>query len=163
MLARLMATTDSAVDGQLENLGWSGDVVGGALITVLGLVHLFGLQLGGGLGFALLLGVWPMLGGAVAARVARRRGSKDWGTASVVAGAFAAAVVTVVVFLTGVAGVWSGFLATAFGVTLWSTVFAVLVLLMLAWTVFGYVGGFVEQTLASAGEPIPDSGVADDE
>jgi len=153
MLARHMATQDSAVDGQLANLGWSGDVVGGALITVLGLVHLFGLQLGGGLGFALLLGAWPMLGGAIAARVGRRRGGKDWGTASAVAGVFAGAVVTVVVFLTGVAGVWSGFITTSFGVTLWPTVFAVFVLFMLSWTVFSYAGGFVEQTLANAGQP----------
>jgi hypothetical protein len=156
-----MATTDSAVDGQLENLGWSGDVVGGALITVLGLLHLFGLQLGGWLGFVLLLGVWPMLGGAVAARVGRRRGGKDWGTASAVAGVFGAAAVTVVMFLTGVAGVWSGFVTTAFGVTLWSTVFAVFVLFMLTWTVFSYAGGFVEQQVAGADRTVADA--ADDE
>jgi len=158
MCTRHMATSDSAVDGQLEDLGWSGDVVGGALITVLGLLHLFGLQLGGWLGFVLLLGLWPMLGGAVAARVGRRRGGKDWGTASAVAGVFAGAAVTVVVFLTGVAGIWSGFITTAFGVTLWSTVFAVFVLFMLTWTVSSYTGGFVEQKLADAGQPADAAG-----
>lgn len=135
--------------------GWSGDVVGGLLASLLGVIHLFGLQLGGGIGFVLLLVGWPLVGGAVGARVERSRsGGRDWGTTSGLAGTFGALVVSLIVFLSGLSGVWSGFITTAFGNTFWPVVFAVLVVFTVSWTVFGYVGGYIEAQLAGdAGSP----------
>ena len=57
-----MATSESSATDSLADRGWSGDVVGGAVTAVLGLIHVFGLQVGGAVGFLLLLVVWPMIG-----------------------------------------------------------------------------------------------------
>lgn len=148
-----MATQATDIVGGVRARELSGDVVGGAIVALLGLVHLFGLQFGGGLGFFLLLVVWPFLGGAIAARVERGRPTgRDWQTTSAVSGALGAVVTAVLVFLTGVAGVWSGFITTAFGSAFWAVVFAVLVLFTIAWTVFAYAGGFAESRIATTTE-----------
>lgn len=143
-----MATTQSELMDRLSGQGWSGDLIGGAVTAVIGLVHVFGLQLGGTLGFLLLLVVWPVVGGAIGSRVERDRNGRDWGTTSALTGVFAALVVSLLVFLTGLASVWPGFITTTFGVTFWSVVFTVLVVFTICWTVFGYVGGFIEDQLA---------------
>lgn len=123
----------------------SGDVVGGLILTAIGVIHVFGLGVGGALGFTLLLIVWPLIAGALASRVERGRpDGRDWGTTSAVAGAFGALATTLIVFLAGLAGLWFGFLTTAFGSDFWAVVFAVLIVVTISWTVFGYVGGFVE-------------------
>lgn len=135
---------------RLSGGGPSGDVVGGLILTVLGVLHVFGLGLGGALGFALLLVVWPLIAGAIAGRIERRRpNSRDWGTTSAVAGTFGAFATALIVILTGVAGMWSGFLTTTFGTDFAAVVFAVWVLLTLCWTVFSYAGGFVESRIAA--------------
>lgn len=143
-----MATIESGTTDRLMERGWSGDVVGGAVTAVLGLLHVFGLQVGGAIGFLLLLVVWPLIGGGIGSRVERARDGRDWGTTSTLTGVFAALVTAVLVLLAGVAGAWPGFVTTNFGVTLWPVFFTVLVLFTLAWTVSGYAGGFVERQLA---------------
>ena len=62
-----MAT--SVTHSESGRLKASPDVVGAAVIVVLGLLHLFGLQVGGVVGFVVLLAGWPLVGGTVAARL----------------------------------------------------------------------------------------------
>lgn len=127
--------------------GVRGDVVGGAVVAVLGLLHLFLLQVGGILGWLLLFVVWPLVGGAVAAFVEdRRTGSVD-PTVGPLAGVFGSIVVSLLVLLTGLVGLWSGFIVTNIGVSLWPVFFAVLVSFTVLWTVFGYVGGYATRTV----------------
>lgn len=119
----------------------TADVVGGGVIAVLGLLHVFGLQLGGTVGFVALLVGWPLVGGSVASRLSARR--EDAQVDGAVAGTFGALLVTLVVFLTGLAGAWPSFVVTNVGVSLWPVTFAMLATLTISWTVFGYVGGYV--------------------
>lgn len=128
-------------NSETSSLPVTADVVGGAVIAVLGLAHLFGLQLAGTVGFAALLAGWPLVGGSVASRLSAR--AADAPVAGAVAGAFGAFTVALVVLLTGFAGAWSSFITTNVGVTLWPVTFATLATLAISWTVFGYVGGYV--------------------
>lgn len=123
---------------------WSPDVAGGAVVALLGLLHVFVLQVGGLGGFLALLVGWPLVGGVVAARLApaeaRLRGA--------LAGVFGALVVTLVVLLTGLVGLWSTFITANIGVSLWPVTFAVLLMLTVPWTVFGYTGGYLAERTA---------------
>lgn len=118
----------------------TADVVGGSVAAVLGLVHVFGLQLGGLVGFAALLFGWPLVGGSVASRLSSRR--EDAAVDGAVSGTFGALFVTALVFVTGLAGAWPGFVVRNVGVSLWPVTFALLAMLTISWTVFGYVGGY---------------------
>ncbi|QCC47140.1 hypothetical protein [Halobellus limi] len=130
-----MAT--SVTHSESGRLKASPDVVGAAVITVLGLLHLFGLQVGGAVGFVVLLVGWPLVGGTVAARLSPVGEER---VAGVVAGALAAITTTLLVFVVGLFGAWSGFITGTFGVTLWPVTFAMLALLTIAWSVFGLAG-----------------------
>ncbi|WP_144903395.1 hypothetical protein [Halobellus captivus] len=130
-----MATNVTHSDS--SGLKASPDVVGGAVITVLGLLHLFGLQVGGVVGYVVLLVGWPLIGGTVAARLSPVGEER---VAGVVAGAFAAITTALVVLVAGLFGAWSGFITGTFGVTLWPVVFGMLLVLTIAWSVFGLVG-----------------------
>lgn len=120
-----------------NDLPASPDVLGGIVAALVGLLHVFVLQLGGLLGVALLLVVWPLIGGVVAGRLST---GEDRHVDGALAGVFGALVTTLVVLLTGFAGVWPQFVTTTFGVSLWPVTFAVLLLLTVTWTVFGYAG-----------------------
>ncbi|WP_336025100.1 hypothetical protein [Halobellus salinisoli] len=130
-----MAT--SVTHTESSGLQTAPDVVGAAVITVLGLLHLFGLQVGGVIGYLVLLIGWPLIGGTVAARLSPVGDERVAGT---VAGAFAAITTTLIVFLIGLFGAWSGFIIGTFGVTLWPVTFGMLLVLTIAWSVFGLVG-----------------------
>lgn len=121
-------------------------MVGGAVMAILGLLHLFALQVGGFVGAVLLFLAWPVIGGAVATYVEDSRGGTPDLTVGAVSGVFGALVVSVVVFLTGLAGLWSNFIVANIGVSLWPVFFAVLVAFTILWTVFGFVGGYATWT-----------------
>jgi len=139
-----MAT--SVTHTESSGLKAAPDVVGAAVITVLGLIHLFGLQVGGGIGYLVLLVGWPLIGGTVAARLSPIGEER---VAGVVAGAFAAITTTVIVLLVGLFGAWSGFIIGTFGVTLWPVTFAMLLVLTIAWSVFGLVGADLSVRIAN--------------
>lgn len=122
--------------------GIRGDLVGGTVVAILGLLHLYLLQVGGVLGGLLLFVVWPLLGGAAATFVEDRRSGSVDPTVGPLAGVFGSLVVSLLVLLTGLVGSWSGFIVTNIGVSLWPVFFAVLVSFTILWTVFGYVGGY---------------------
>lgn len=122
------------------------DVAGGAVITLLALLQVFAVSSGGLLAFAVLLVLWPLVGGATAAFFAKQR--HDRAVKGAVAGVFAALTATLLVLLSGFAGVWPGFVTSNIGVTLWPVTFATLVGSMLAWTVFGYLGGVLAEQFA---------------
>lgn len=126
----------------------SGSVAGGVVLAVLGLLHVFVLQVSGLVGGLLLFVVWPLVGGAVAARLSEARTPPDESSLpGVLAGAYGAGVVSVVVLLAGVAGLWTPFIHGTFGVTLWAVVFTVFVVTAITWTVFGYAGGYLARRL----------------
>lgn len=124
----------------------SPDVVGGLVIAVLGLIHVFGLQMGGTVGFAVLLIGWPLVGGSVAARLSPSAAGREVNGA--LAGFFAALTVAIIVFLTGFAGVWPSFITENVGVALWPVSIVMLAMLSITWTVFGYAGGYLADRLA---------------
>lgn len=121
-----------------------GDVIGGGTVAVLGLFHLFVLGVGGWLGVALLVGLWPIAGGAAAAYVetGRRTGPLEPGLRGAVAGVFGAVATVVVVLVAGVAGLWTSFIQTTFGTELVPVTITLTVLFVVTWAAFGYVGGF---------------------
>lgn len=125
----------------------SAPVAGGLVGTLLALLHLFGLQIGGLVGVVLFAVVWPAVGGALATEIESRRGG-DASVAGVLAGAYGALVLTVLVMLAGIAGLWSPHVYTTFGVSLWPVVFAVLVVSTISWTVFGYASGWAVRQYA---------------
>lgn len=137
-----MSTTQSTP----QLLPIPSDVAGGAVITLLALVQVFAVSSGGALAFAVLLVLWPLAGGATAAFFSNK--PRDRAVDGAVAGAFAALTATVLVLLSGFAGVWPGFITSNIGVTLWPVTFATLVGSMLSWTVFGYLGGTLAEKLA---------------
>jgi small-conductance mechanosensitive channel len=131
----------------------SGDVLGGVILTVLGLLHLFGLEIGRLVGFILLLGVWPLVSGSVAAYWENRLRTDHWAITSSLTGVLAAVIVSVVVLLTGYVGVWSSFITQSIGVSLWPVTFTTLTVLTICWTVLGYIGGYlVHIALTSVGD-----------
>ncbi|WP_435126900.1 hypothetical protein [Halobaculum sp. D14] len=122
------------------------DVIGGGVVALLGLLHVFVLQVGDVVGFAVLLVGWPLVGGSVADRL-----STDEETGHLrgaLSGAFGALTVALVVLLTGLAGVWPTFITANIGVSVWPVTFAVLLMLLLSWTVFSYVGSHLAERLS---------------
>jgi len=130
-------TEDTAATGG----GASSSVVGGVLSAVLGLLHLYVLGVGGWAGVALLFVVWPIVGGIVAA-VGVGGLVRERPLAGALAGAYGAVIVSVIVLLAGAAGVWSTFIVSNVGVSLWPVFFATALVTLLSWTVFGYVAGY---------------------
>jgi len=136
---RSMATDVRRIGGRRVPV--SADVAGGIVVAALGVLHLYVLQVGGLVGFLVLLAGWPLVGGTVAARLS----ASDERVSALLAGAFGALVTALVVLLTGIAGMWPGFVTANFGVTLWPVTFTVFLLLAITWTVFGYVAGYVSE------------------
>lgn len=127
----------------------SGDVIGATVGLVLGLLHLFVLQ-AGGTALVLLFVVWPLLGGMVGAYVEQtaRRPARDLPVVGVLSGVFGAFAMAILVFLTGLAGVWSGFITSTFGVGLLPVTMVALMVFTITWAVFGYLGGTAVRTWA---------------
>lgn len=122
----------------------SGDVIGGIVLAILGLLHLFVLGVGGTLGVVLLLIVWPLLAGAAAAAIEQQQRPtrlKEFGLVGAVAGVFGMVATILVILLVALAGVWSSFVATTFGADLAPVVFGMGILLAITWTIFGFIGG----------------------
>lgn len=138
----LMASTQTASIEAYVPQSVGGHIVGGLLTTVLALLQLYLVSATGLLASGVLVVVWPLVGGAVAATIELTRGHET-ALAGVLAGAYGAFVLTVVVFLAGIAGLWSAGIHLTFGVSLWPVVFTVLVVTGTGWTVFGYVGGYL--------------------
>lgn len=122
------------------------DVAGGAVIALLALIQVVAVSSGGVLAFAVLLVLWPLAGGATAAFFSNQ--PRDRAVKGAVAGVFGSLTATLLVLLSGFAGVWPGFVTANIGVSLWPVTFATLVGSMLAWTVFGYVGGALAEQFA---------------
>lgn len=135
-----MVTTHTDVDRPLGGQVGSS-VVGGLVAAVLGLLHLFVLGVGGWAGIGLLYVVWPIVGGIVAA-VGLGGLTRERPLAGALAGTYGALIVSVLVLLTGAAGLWSPFVTSTFGVSLWPVFFTVSLVTLVTWTVFGYVGGW---------------------
>lgn len=144
-----MSSTQTVRSDRFVPASVSGPVVGGLVSTILALLHLFAVPVGGLAGLVLYLAVWPVLGAAVATAVEDRR-NRDASVAGILAGASGAIGIAVIVLLTGVAGLWSAFIHTTFGVALWPVVFAVLVVTTIGWAVFGWAGGYVTRQLTVA-------------
>lgn len=147
-VARRMASTRTIpIDAYVPET-MRGYVAGGLASVVLALLQLFVVSATGVVATVLLLVVWPVLGGAIASTIASNR-SHDPSLAGVLAGAYGALVLGLVVLLTGLAGVWTAGVHGTFGVSLWPVVFTVVVVTTVGWTVFGYAGGYLAgRTLA---------------
>jgi hypothetical protein len=137
-----MATTESTPD----LLPIPADVAGGGVIVLLALFQTLVLGGGGTLSFVALLLVWPLIGGGVAAFFSTHP-RQDRPVYGAVAGTFAALTATLLVFLSGLAGVWPSFVTAHVGVTLWPVTLVTLVGTTLAWTVFGYLGAAAAEKL----------------
>lgn len=135
-----MVTTHTEHD-RPAGAGANSSVVGGLASAALGLLHLYVLGVGGWAGIGLLFVVWPIVGGIVAA-VGVGGLTRERPLAGALAGAYGAFVLSIVVLLTGAVGLWSSFITSTFGVSLWPVFFTVALVTLIAWTVFGYVGGY---------------------
>jgi Zn-dependent protease len=143
-----MANTESASVGQSTAMPASASAVGGAIIAILGLLHLFVAQVGGALGVLLLVVVWPLVGGAVAAYLTEE--TRQPRISGLLSGAYAGFVVGLVVLLAGLANLWTPFITNSFGVAFWGVVFSAWLTFLVSWTVFGFTGGYaVERALES--------------
>lgn len=149
-------TMASAQVKRLEStLGFepSGDVVGGVVLAFLGIIHLFVLQLSGIGGSVLLFAVWPLLGGAVGSFVEQsldRDPPQDLRLTAVLSGVFGALITVALILLTGLGGLWSGFIHTTFGVELLPVTLSALILLTISWAVLASIGGFVHRRATAA-------------
>ncbi|MFP4591353.1 MAG: hypothetical protein ACLFM8_07830 [Halobacteriales archaeon] len=121
-------------------------VLGGLVSSILGLLHLFLLGVGGWLGIGLLFVVWPVLGGVVAA-VGIGGLTRERPLAAALSGTYGAAIVSVVVLVSGGLGFWSAFITRTFGVSLWSVFFTFALASIITWTVSGYVAGYAADRL----------------
>ncbi|MFB6131155.1 MAG: hypothetical protein ABEJ28_10085 [Salinigranum sp.] len=126
--------------------------IGGAVLAVLALLHLFVVQLGGAIGVSLLLVGWPLVGGGVAAALPSRE-ARPPRMSGLLAGAYAGFVVGLVVLLSGWAGLWSPFVATTFGVEFWPVVFAAWLVFLVSWAVFGFVAGYAVERFGTSSSP----------
>ena len=135
-----MVTTHTRRDRTVGS-GVSSSLVGGLASALLGLLHLYLLGVGGWAGIALLFVVWPIVGGIVAA-VGVGGLIRERPLAAALAGAYGALVVSAVVLVTGAMGMWSSFITSTFGVSLWPVFLTVALLTLVTWTVFGYVAGY---------------------
>lgn len=146
IVCHTMASTQTVRIDRYVPAAVSAAVAGGLVSTVLALVHLFAVPLGGTVGLVVYLVVWPAVGGAVAAALEAERG-REPKLSGVLAGGYGALVVTLLVLLTGLAGLWTPLIHTTFGVSLWPVVFAVLVLTTITWAVFGWASGYAVREL----------------
>lgn len=140
-----MSVTEESVSTRDAPLPVNGDVVGGGVLAVLALLHLFVLGIGGAVGALLLLVVWPLIGGAVGTyfnNEYRPERERDLAVVGAVAGVFGTATIAIVLLLSGIAGLWPPFVFDFFGTQLAPVVIGATVLFALTWTVFGYVGGY---------------------
>ena len=135
-----MVTTHTQVD-RPTGLGMSSSVVGGVVSGALGLLHLYVFGVGGWAGIALMFVVWPLVGGILAA-VGVGGLVRERPLAGALAGTYGAVIVSVVVLLAGAAGLWSSFITSSVGVSLWPVFFATALVTIITWTVFGYVAGY---------------------
>ena len=135
-----MVTTHTALDRPVGS-GVSSSLVGGVASAVLGLLHLYVLGVGGLAGTVLLFVVWPIVGGIVAA-VGVGGLTRERPLAAALAGAYGALAVSAVVLVTGALGLWSSYITSTFGVSLWPVFFALALVTLVTWTVFGYVAGY---------------------
>lgn len=141
MASKNVTAAGSGLIGQVR-----GDVAGAVVLTLLGVLHLFLLELGGAIGTVLLLVVWPLVGGVVGAYVdhtQRPERSRDLPLTGAVVGAFAMVATVLVVFITGLAGVWSNFIFNTFGVELLPVTLGMAILFAIVWTVIGFLGGLL--------------------
>lgn len=142
-------TMASATVERLENtLGFKpgGDIVGGVVLAILGVLHLFVFQLSGVGGLVLFLMVWPLVGGVVGTLVEEttdRKPARDPRVTAALSGVFGSFITVVLVFLTGVAGLWTAFIHSTFGTELLPVSLGALILLTISWTVLAFIGGFV--------------------
>lgn len=123
-----------------------GDVVGAVLLALLGILHLFFLELGGTFGMVLLLIGWPLVGGVIGAYVdhtQRPEHSRDLPLTGAIVGAFAMVATVLVVFTAGVAGVWSNFIFNTFGVELLPVTLGMAIVFAIVWTVVGFIGALL--------------------
>lgn len=140
-----MGSTSQSTAELAKPLPVNADVIGGAVLMVLAVLHLFLLQVGGLVGVVLLLFVWPLVGGGVAAYLDHDRGpdlDRELTLTSTLAGVFGAVTVTAILLFTGIVGVWSGFIYRTFGSELISVTVSVFVLLTICWSVSGFVAGY---------------------
>lgn len=135
-----MATTQNASSTGGLPLPVRGRTIGGIVVALLSLIHLFVLQLGGVAGWLLLLVIWPLVGGIVAAylELGVTRPS-DLPIVGGIAGFTGAIITVLVIFLTGLAGAWSSFIFDSFGVELAPVVIAFAMIFIICWSAFGYV------------------------
>lgn len=126
-------------------LGITGDVIGGAILALLGLFHLFILEIDGIVGGILLLFIWPLLAGAFGTYLDSRGVSngRDLRVVGPVVGVFGSVTTVIVLFLTGWAGLWSGFIYDTLGVDLVTVTFGAAILLTLMWTISAFIGGYL--------------------
>jgi len=136
-----MVTTRTELDRPAGSGTVSSSVVGGLVSAVLALLHLYVVGVAGLAGVLLLFVVWPLVGGIVAA-VGVGGLVRERPLAGALAGTYGAIVVSLVVLLTGAVGLWSSFITSYFGVSLWPVFFAFTLLSLVTWTVFGYVAGY---------------------
>lgn len=144
-----MATKEHSIVESSLSPPVGSDVVAGVALALVGIVHLFVLQFGGGFGLFLLLVFWPFLAGAagtVYAHRSRPERGRDLELIGPVTGVFGAVLTALVVFLFGLVGVWSAFIFETFGVELVPVTLGLAILLVIPWTVFGFVGGYVTRT-----------------
>lgn len=136
-----MVTTRTEHDRSTAQGAVSSSLVGGLVAAVLALLDLYAVGIGGWAGIALMFVVWPIVGGILAA-VGVGGLVHERPLAGALAGAYGALIVALVVLVTGAAGLWSSFITTSFGVSLWPVFFAFTLVTIISWTVFGYVAGY---------------------
>ncbi|WP_331235044.1 hypothetical protein [Natronorarus salvus] len=126
----------------------TGDIVGGALLTILSLIHIYVIGAGGTLGWILLLVLWPILSGLVGASVEHSVDPTrvaELPLIGAIAGVFGAVATTLILLLLGWLGIWSSFIYNELGVDLVTVSLGIAILFTITWTVAGFVGGYVVQ------------------
>lgn len=140
-----MSNTEQLLASRTLRGGPNSDVIGGVVTAVLGLLHLFVLQIGGTVGVLLLFVAWPLVGGAVGAALDRDRHpnrDRELPLIGALSGVFGAVMMTLVTLVVGFVGLWSGFIYATFGSGLASVTITLTMVSVITWTVFGYVGGY---------------------
>lgn len=144
-----MTTNEQSVSTSNAPASVPGDVVGGVVLALAGIVHLFVLQIGDSAGLFVLLVVWPLLAGAVGTALDHRirpGRARDLPLVGAVTGVFGAVLTALLVLLAGLADAWSSFIFNTFGVELVPVTLSIAIVLLIFWTVTGYVGGYVVRT-----------------
>lgn len=135
-----MATTQNASSTGGLSLPVSGRTIGGIIVALLSLLHLFVIQLGGTAGWLLLLVIWPLIGGIVAAYLEIGvTHPRDLPIVGGVAGVLGAIITVLVILVTGFFGLWSSFIFDSFGVDLAPVVISFAMVFVISWTAFGYI------------------------